>query len=193
MPSRLLTRNSVGLQLASLFQGQYGSTYTPTGSFESIATVSGTGSSASVTFSSIPSTYTNLQIRATVFTTSNGYGLAFQANGDGGSNYTYHRLSGDGTSPFAGGAASQTYTQFFGYAQGTDSTYPTVFVLDILDAFNTSKYKTFKVLVGEDKNGSGEVGLFSGVWMSASAISSLTILSGMNFSTNSKFELYGVK
>jgi hypothetical protein len=163
-------------------------------SFESIATVTGSGSASSITFSSIPATtYTHLQIRATVFTTSNGYGLACQANGDGGSNYTYHRLSGDGSATFAGGAASQSYTQFFGYAQGTDTTYPTVFVLDILDAFSANKYKTFRILVGEDKNGSGEVGLFSGVWMSSSAISSLTILSGMNFSTNSKFALYGVK
>jgi hypothetical protein len=40
-----------------------GHLFAPSGAYDSIATVSGTGSSGTISFTSIPSTYTHLQIR----------------------------------------------------------------------------------------------------------------------------------
>lgn len=157
-----------------------------------IATLNGTGSSASVTFSNIPQTFTHLQIKANVFTTASNYGLSLTFNGDTGSNYTYHRLSGDGSGTYSSAATSQTYSQFWGISQGTDTTYPTNFILDILDYTNTNKNKTNRILIGKDSNGSGEVGLYSGLWLSTNAITSITISSGINFATTSRFDLYGI-
>ncbi len=69
-------------------------------SYESIATASGNGSSATITFSSIPSTYTHLQIRAITRDTSalnDSYGAKLKINSDTGSNYTSHYLLGTGS------------------------------------------------------------------------------------------------
>jgi hypothetical protein len=67
-------------------------------------------------------------------------------------------------------------------------------VIDILDYANTSKYKTIRTLSGWDKNGGGNVGLSSGLWLSTSAISSIVIGSQTgNLVTNTQFALYGIK
>ena len=74
------------------------------GSFESIATVSGNGSSSSFTFSSIPATYSHLQIRlisrgTRAFASEQLY---IRLNGDAASNYAYHYVYGDGSGAAAG-------------------------------------------------------------------------------------------
>ena len=47
-----------------------GNLFAPSGAYDSIATASGTGSSATISFTSIPSTYTHLQIRGIWNTTT---------------------------------------------------------------------------------------------------------------------------
>ena len=56
-------------------------------SFESIATATGTGSSGTITFSSIPSTFKHLQIRGISRNSANSIGALMQYNSDTGSNY----------------------------------------------------------------------------------------------------------
>ena len=50
------------------------------GNFYSIATVLGNGSSSTITFSSIPSTYTHLQLRISTVTSSSGTGFVIRMN-----------------------------------------------------------------------------------------------------------------
>jgi hypothetical protein len=166
-----------------------------TNSYESIATLNGTGSLATLTFTSIPSTYQHLQIRASVLTSVGGAGMSFNLNSDSGANYTRHNIIGDGVSAQVGGATSQTYAQFFGIVRGTSTTNPTVFIMDILDYASTSKYKTVKTFLGTDANAgfTGEISLYSNLWMSTSAVNSISINCGQNFTTNTKFSLYGIK
>ena len=71
--------------------------------------------------------------------------------------------------------------------------YPTNFIIDILDYANTSKYKTVRIALGSDRNGSGEVGLFSGLWQSTAAVTTIAINCGQNYTTTSQFALYGIK
>jgi hypothetical protein len=153
---------------------------------------------ATVTFSSIPSTYTHLQIRYTGRTARpvNGDSLILRFNGDTGSNYAYHALYGDGSSPAAFGGSSLT-SIIFGYVPGSSaaSNIMGVGVIDILDYANTSKNKTSRSLIGEDFNGFGDVALFSGLWINTAAVNSITIsgATAANFTQYSSFTLYGIK
>jgi hypothetical protein len=159
------------------------------GDYESIATVSvGGGGAASATFSSIPATFTHLQIRANVLTTAGGINI--QYNSDTGSNYTYHQLYGTGVSALANADTAQT-AGFIGYNNAAGS-YPTAIVCDVLDYQNTNKYKTHRSLAGTDVNGGGgALTFFSGLWLNTAAVSSIDIIG--TFSEYSHFALYGIK
>lgn len=168
------------------------------GSYESIATASGTGSSGVITFSSIPSTYTHLQIRALMRNTSTGTGEQsnlITINSDTGANYATHRLTGNGSA-----AGAQSYTSgtaivpYFNPSNGNAASIYGVYVIDFLDYANTSKAKTMRLLGGSDFNGSGTVGLISGAWFNNTALSSITFTSGGgNWTTDTSFALYGIK
>ena len=162
-------------------------------SYESIATASGTGSSGTITFSSIPGTYASLQIRSNAIESPAGDTQIMRFNGDSGSNYARHNLYGQGTSAVALGSASTTSIPVGPMATGLDATYPSPCIIDIHDYASTTKYKTVRVITGIDLNGSGDISLSSGLWMSASAITSFTISLPGNFTTGSTFSLYGIK
>lgn len=173
------------------------------GAYESIATATGTGSSGTITFSSIPSTYTSLQIRlidkATrtgSFGSNDGY-LRF--NGDTGSNYAYHYLIGDGSSASAAGGASQSTMRIARIDQSSYSglsNMMAVAIIDIHDYASTTKNKTVRYVSGNDTNGvgDGQINLGSGLWASTSAVNQVEIyLSGTNFTTSTVISLYGIK
>ena len=169
-------------------------------SYESIA--SSSGGAATITFSSIPSTYQHLQLRALVRVTSGTSGtdnLGFRLNSDSGSNYAYHYLSGSGASAAASAGTSQTgmlVRDMIPRNSFTASVYG-VLIIDILDYKDTNKYKTTRTLSGMDGNGSGTVALNSGLWQSTSAVTSISLYDFDNpsysFSSDSSFALYGIK
>lgn len=170
-----------------------------TSSFESIATATGTGSSGTITFSSIPSTYKHLQIRAIVRSqeATGQTNYQFQINGDTAGNYAAHRVLGDGTTVSASGSASATSISIgAALATSTATGMMSATIIDILDYASTSKNKTVRILSGHDSNQTfaGRVDLRSGLWMSTSAVTSLSFFfSGQNFSTSTQFALYGIK
>ena len=163
-----------------------------TNNFSSIATVTvGSGGASSITFSSIPSTYTHLQVRYFWADTASGE-ITIQYNGDTTtSNYYRHFLQGSGASA---GAGATNLNTFGGYYAGSANQFNGS-VLDILDYANTNKYKNSRCLWGFDTNGSGFVGLTSGLWSNTAAITSVTMTTGGSgvFSQYSQFALYGVK
>ncbi len=167
------------------------------GDYESIATVTvGAGGSSSVEFTSIPSTYSHLQVR--LFARSTGSNVqsyvSLQFNSDTtGANYYSHYIQADGSTVAAGANSNNSIHYDIAGANATASVFGAV-ILDVLDYANTNKYKTTKALGGTDNNGSGRMNLTSGLWMSTSAISSLklTPFSG-NFAQYSHAALYGIK
>jgi hypothetical protein len=175
-----------------------------TNSYESIQTVTvGGGGSATVTFSSIPATYTHLQIRASAQCNRATYGtddLNITFNSDTTTNYGYHRLFGNGATAEAGAASSTAFMQVLsGAGTGNGSTFASS-IIDILDYANTNKYKTMRTLSGDDLNGlvagyGGYAVLSSGLWRSTSAITSVSIVinTGASFTQYSSFALYGIK
>jgi hypothetical protein len=169
-----------------------------TNSYESIQTATvGAGGSSSITFTSIPSTYKHLQIRAiargTTAATSQEQYITF--NGTSSNYYSAHFLYGDGSSALS---TVSTYTSVnlmprLVAASSTASAF-TSYVTDILDYQNTNKYKVIRSLGGFDANGSGEIDFMSGLWMNTAAISEINIRpSAANFAQYSSFALYGIK
>ena len=179
--------------ILGIWASQNYSRYSITGSYESIATVSvGSGGAANVEFTSIPGTYTHLQIRQMSLTTENGPNTLIRFNSDTGNNYANHQLYGTGSSALASGNTSIDY--IFGSVFSNSSTSPSVAVVDILDYANTNKYKTVRLLSGCDTNGGGLIILRSGVWMNTNAITSIQLpISAGNYSQYSHFALYGIK
>ena len=159
------------------------------GSYESIATVSVSSPTSYIDFTSIPSTYKHLQIRA-IHTMSGGLSnLYMTLNGSTNSTY-YHYLFGDGSSATAGSTASNIFTIQF----GNTSTTMNAEIIDILDYGSTTKNKTIRTLAGVDYNGSGGVYLSSNLYSTTSAISSIRIGgASYNLGQYSTFALYGIK
>lgn len=172
----------------------------PPSDYESIQTVTvGSGGSSSVTFTSIPNTYTHLQIRGIARTSrpdSNQDGLKFRYNSDTGNNYATHYLLGNGSTTGSSGGSSVSYNWINGItSSGAAANCFGAFVIDILDYANTNKYKTFRSLSGRDDNTAGAFWFESGLWISTTALSSITIFAntGPNISQYSSFALYGIK
>jgi len=167
-----------------------------TSSYESIATVTvGSGGSATITFSSIPATYTHLQLRG-IGRDNLGNSVEMTFNSDTGTNYARHRLIGNGTAASATGTISLANIPLLANA-GLPTAANTfgVFVIDILDYTNTNKYTTARVLSGQDINGSGGVDFTSGLWLNTNAISTITLTGASSaiFQQYSQFALYGIK
>jgi len=163
--------------------------------FYSIASAAGTGSSATITLSSIPSIYKHLQIR--IFETAAvGAGastLSLRVNSDTGSNYARHQLVGDGSTTSATGTASATSIILSTISPDSPNR-GVVSIIDIHDYASTTKNKTIRTFSGCDRNGVGQIFLGSGVWLSTTAIDSITIfLSSTSLATSSTFALYGIK
>jgi len=152
-------------------------------------------SGTTVTFSSIPSTYKNLQIRASSIHGSGGSNAYIRFNSDSGSNYVSHALVGTGSAAaaYVGSGPSGNNISFLGY-NGNVATYPNTLIMDIVDYANTSKNKTVRTFWGADQNSTGgSIELTSGLWMSTSAINSITFTYGYAFTTGTTFALYGLK
>jgi len=165
-----------------------------TASYESIASVAGTGSSGTISFTSIVGTYKHLQIRYMPTTTTAAQTIYLRVNSDTGTNYAKHKLVGTGTTASAGGSASASSIEISGINIGQGTTYPSCGIIDIHDYASTTKYKTIRDIGAFDANGSGEIDIVSGLWMNTAAITSITIfVTTGNFATSSVFALYGIK
>jgi hypothetical protein len=167
------------------------------GNYYSIATFNLSSNTTSITFSSILSIYSHLQIRSLSAGNQNtSVGITF--NGDNSSNnYSLHALKageGYGTSVYSDGAANINNGVLFDQQLG-NSTYYNATVADILDYSNTNKYKTMRSFSGVNSNGNDFIYLYSSVWRNTAAITSITIQPAGSgyFIGNSSFALYGVK
>jgi len=172
------------------------------GDFESISTVTVGTATATVTFSSIPATYSHLQVRVLARSADTGAGgvdnLVMSFNSDTTyTNYRSHFLTGNGTTASSGTLQVATYFAYCGDMANSVSSNTQIYggaVIDILDYANTNKNKTVRSIAGTDRNGSGAVALHSSVWLDASAISSIVLrFPTANISVTSSFALYGVK
>lgn len=162
----------------------------------------GSAGAATVTFSSIPQTFTHLQMRWIASPdTANSQDLLMRFNGDTAADYTTHVMYGQGSTAVRYNEISQTSLRVATAAGSTNlSGAFCAGVMDIADYVSTSKNKTFRALIGFDTNAStaniayGGIQFQSGFWFKTpEAISSisLTVSAGL-MKQYSSFALYGV-
>ena len=172
------------------------------GAYDLLETEILTGSQASVTFSNLNSTYgadyQHLQLRMVTRDdrTVAANVVRIQFNGDTGSNYSNHNLYATGSTVASGASASQTDT-IVGLSSSSYAS-ANIFgasILDILDAFETTKYTTTRSLCGVYAVGENYAWLASGSWQNTAALTSISLKpsGGVNFVSGSRFSLYGLK
>jgi len=180
--------------------------FTATSVFDNLATalVPSSGSTTTITFSSIPQTYTHLQIRfSAAESTGDIYFQAVYNSDTTQTNYPRHRFWANGAS---NGASSTINVD--GTTRGAvlgaplySTTYHGVGVVNILDYTNTNKYTTTSSLFGQDANGSGIIELNSSIWLNTNAVTRIDFrcnLSGggsasSTLNAGSIVSLYGIK
>jgi len=168
-------------------------------SYDSIATVtSGSGGISSASFTSIPSTYSHLQIRFIATTNDSNYNAALiRFNSDSGANYSWRAMYGSASGVGSEGGYSDTAIRTISIGGTTQGSAFTLSIVNILDYKSTSKNKSSRWITGQDSNGAGYGQQGSGLWMNnTTAITSITITpitGGAVFREYSSFALYGIK
>ena len=158
-------------------------TYTP------IASATLGAAASSVTFSSIPQTYTDLVIVCNAIInsgTEDAYGLQF--NSDTAGNYSVTGLVGSGSA-----AASFRGTNTIKVDAGRISLSMSPSIIHIMNYANTATYKT--VLSRGNGTGSGSyVAISAGSWRSNAAITSINIspYNNQGIASGGTFDLYGI-
>jgi hypothetical protein len=161
--------------------------------FELISAQALGSAAASVTFSSIPSTFTDLQILMSARTdAASAVGYVTVAFNGSTSNFSIRGLGGNGTSP----ASWTTPSNFVGEVVGNSSTAVTFSNLSMyIPNYAGSTNKSFSAdSVGEQNATLAQSAFTAGLWSITTAISSITFTPNAgNFLGLSTFYLYGVK
>ena len=155
-----------------------GTTYSPIATY----TVSGS-SQRSYTFSSIPSTYTDLVlvVRGSAGAGANCY---IRLNGDIGTNYSFIYASGNGSATEAGRATTQ------------DAAYVGAFYSNsmcITNIMNYSSTSLNKTLLSQEGDASNFTRIYVNTWRSNSAVNSVTFLGNeANLDVGTSLTIYGI-
>ena len=170
----------------------------PSGTYETIATTSLTGSSSEIVFSSIPQTYTDLVIFVVPISNGNNY-MAVQFNSDtssGGSNYSRIAWSTNGSTVGADQRSNRYAIEIDVYESLGTSGPNTTNQINIFNYKNTTTFKTIHAKnsgAGRNTGGDG-VGHGSGTWRNTDAINSVRLsLNTGTFSADTRATLYGIK
>jgi hypothetical protein len=141
-----------------------------------------------VTFSSIPATYTDLVLVFSGVIGSGVQNMEIRFNGDTTTNYSETRLFG------TGGAVSTDRTSSTNQIR-VGNIYTTQ-TTTIIQVFNYSNTTTFKTILSRSNNSGNVVSVHSGLWRKTpEAITSILVrpAGGVNFSIGCTFALYGIK
>jgi hypothetical protein len=164
-----------------------GSTYTP------IATNTLSSAATGITFSSIPSTYTDIILVLSLVSTSAGNDVKVQINSDSGTNYSETWLGGNGTSASSGRDTSNTVWNSLKLVGTT--TNPQVFTYQFQNYANTSTYKT---MLWRSSIAGAETIAGIGLWRSTSAINTIYVYEAGNtspatFAAGTTATIYGIQ
>ena len=155
--------------------------------YEPIATYTIPSSTASYTFSSIPSTYTDLVLIASIKYALSGEFSKLTFNGDTASNYSTTYMIGDGSAASSGRSSSAAWIGV-SYDANTET------FTDIFNIQNYANTTTFKTVLNRHSVAGTRAEALVGLWRKTpEAINSLTMTSSGNYATGSTFTLYGIK
>ncbi len=153
---------------------------------------------ASVTFSSIPATYTDLVLKFLVRSDESGAtrsNIIMKINGTT-ANYSYTRLIGNGSTASSSRVSSGAEFDLgdISGAAGTSNTFTSGELY--IPSYTASQNKPISSFLAQENNTtSAFIRPYANLWSNTSAITSLafTVNGGFNFVTGSTFWLYGIK
>jgi len=154
--------------------------------YDPIATQTLVSAASSVTFSSIPSTYTDLVLIVNSARTASNDSVSLEFNGDTGSNYSRLLMYGTGSSAATFRESNATLIEI-----GVQDTSNCTNIFNVINYANTTSNKS----VVARANATGvRVSYGIGVWRNTSAITSIKLATGgSTFIAGSVFTLYGIK
>jgi hypothetical protein len=159
--------------------------------YDRLATTTLGSNTATITFSSIDQTYTDLILIMSCSINTSGGNCWVRVNGDTSSNYAYNGMFNNG-STVSGAVGSSTANGLLVGGISNWDTNESIFILQINSYANTTTYKTGS---SRGNNPSSSVDRTGSLWKSTAAINSLLIRNGDGnlFLTGSKFTIYGIK
>jgi hypothetical protein len=168
------------------------------GSYELITTTVLTSTVASLTLSNLgdyAGIYKHLQIRAVVRDNRavTAQILAGRLNGDTGTNYTGHGLAANGSTVTSFRTAENTHFHagLSVSASATSGEYSAT-IIDILDAYSTTKYKVTRSMTGAV--GPALLRVYSGLWLNTASTTSFTIFGASgSLVAGTRMSIYGIR
>lgn len=158
--------------------------------YEPIATTTLGSSAASYTFSSIPSTFTDLRLVVNGVQTGTSGNPYITLNSDTGTNYSITVLSGNGSSATSSRSSNAAFI-YFGITAEVRNTMIFMGTVDLMNYKNTTTNKTVLARAGNASFGTDAI---VGLWRNTAAITSITVdLDAGNWNTGTTFTLYGIK
>ena len=154
-----------------------------TATYDCIATTTLGSTAASISFQSISSSFTDLVL---VFNCGaiNGQNVSIRFNNDSGTNYSFTKLEGNGSSAGSSRSSNTTGGNFVAYDN------PTV-TISIFNYANTTTNKSFMARWG---NAGNFVGASMSLWRSTAAINRVDLVSpSSDFPSGTTATLYGIK
>jgi hypothetical protein len=161
-----------------------------TKTYEPIATTTLASAAASYTFSSIPGTYTDIILIASLLGTSPNYPRV-KINADAGAVYSYTYMTGNGTAADSNRSANVSGSSYVTANAQFSATSPLILQSHFQSYSNTTTNKTFLNRVSQAGTA---VEASISLWRSSNAITSIEVLaSGGNLAIGSVLTLYGIK
>jgi len=161
-----------------------GSTYTP------IATTTFGSAASSYTFSSVPSTYTDLVLIVYIPTNSTNDDIFMQFNSDTATNYSATWLRGNGSTASSPRSSNLTGIRISDLGSPT-TTAASLLTISIQNYSNSTTYKT---ALARANNAAGNgVDAFVGLWRSTAAINTIKVYPASgSMATGTTMTLYGI-
>jgi hypothetical protein len=153
--------------------------------YEPIASQTLGSAASTVTFSSISGAFTDLVLIANVGMSSNA-SYQVRVNGDTGNNYSWTRVSGNGSA--AGSSRDSNVASINTVIQG----FPDL-VLGKFEFLSYANTNVFKTMLFGGGAASDVVTRTVGLWRNTAAITSITVFTGTSFNTGATFSLFGLK
>ena len=162
----------------------------PTATYEKINTTTLGSAAATISFTSIAGTYTDLRLVLAGTATSSGLTLYTRFNSDTANNYSDTYMRGNGSTAISTYDDNRPFIEA-SYLFGSSGN-PTLTTWDIF-SYAGSTYKTCLISNSEDFNGSGRTEARVALWRSTSAITTITLsLNANNFDVGTTATLYGI-
>lgn len=163
--------------------------------YDPISSTTLTSNTTFIDFTSIPQTFTDLLLVLAIRDTAAGSQTYpwLRFNSDSGTNYSFTRMHGTGSSVASGRASNQDKLEFCeAPGAGSTSNYFAPLFVHFQNYANTTTNKTVLVRTN-NVGGAVAVGALVGLWRSTSAITSIRLNGQTSLASGSTATLYGIK